>query len=88
MATDETRAEASDPNTSPVRLQELTEDPELWPLIAANPTAYDALLDWLGENGGEDVRAAIASRADQGAPTSVLPAPPAQPAPPTAQSPV
>ena len=26
----------------------------LWPLIAANPTAYPALLDWMGEHGDDD----------------------------------
>ncbi|GAA1730388.1 hypothetical protein [Aeromicrobium alkaliterrae] len=62
MATDETRYEASNPQTAPARLQELTSDPELWPLIAANPAAYDSLVAWLGENGGDEVRAAIASR--------------------------
>lgn len=76
MATDETRAEASNPGTSPARLQELTSDSELWPLIAANPNAYDALLTWLGENGGADVRAAIAGRGGAAEPTSVLPAAP------------
>jgi len=73
MATDETRAEASDPTTSPTRLQELTSDAELWPLIAANPNAYDALLTWLGENGGPDVQAAIAGRGAGAEPTAVLP---------------
>ncbi len=83
MATDETRAEASDPTTSPTRLQELTSDAELWPLIAANPNAYDALLTWLGENGGPDVQAAIASRGAGAEPTAVLPpSPVASAAPP------
>ena len=83
MATDETRAEASNPGTSPARLQELTSDSELWPLIAANPNAYDALLSWLGENGGPDVQAALAARGGAAGPTSVLPsAPPAQAGPP------
>ncbi|MEG9225937.1 variant leucine-rich repeat-containing protein [Aeromicrobium sp. Sec7.5] len=83
MATDETRAEASNPGTSPTRLQELTSDSELWPLIAANPNAYDALLTWLGENGGPEVQSAIASRGGAAEPTSVLPsAPPSQAGPP------
>lgn len=82
MATDETRAEASNPGTSPARLQELTSDSELWPLIAANPNAYDALLSWLGENGGPDVQAAIAARGGAAEPTSVLPSAPAQAGPP------
>lgn len=72
MATEQTRHEAADPQTSPSRLQELTSDPELWALIAANPSAYDSLVAWLGENGGEDVRAAIAGRASTGAPTTVM----------------
>lgn len=74
MATEQTRHEAADPQTSPSRLQELTSDPELWALIAANPSAYDSLVAWLGENGGDDVRAAIASRASTGTPTTVMPA--------------
>ncbi|WP_229053998.1 hypothetical protein [Aeromicrobium sp. Leaf350] len=83
MATDETRAEASNPGTPAARLQELTNDPELWPLIAANPNAYDSLLAWLGENGGPDVQSAIASRGGAAEPTSVLPqqAPPVTPPP-------
>lgn len=72
MATEQTRHEAADPQTSPGRLQELTSDPELWALIAANPSAYDSLVAWLGENGGDDVRAAIAGRASAGAPTAVM----------------
>lgn len=72
MATEQTRHEAADPQTPPARLQELTSDPELWALIAANPSAYDSLVAWLGENGGEDVRAAIARRASTGAPTTVM----------------
>ncbi|MFT4299837.1 MAG: hypothetical protein QM597_09410 [Aeromicrobium sp.] len=86
MATDETRAEASNPATAPARLQELTSDPELWPLIAAHPNAYPGLLTWLGENGGNDVKAAIAGRGNGAAaaePTAVLPpaAPPTPAAP-------
>ena len=72
MATEQTRHEAADPQTSPSRLQELTSDPELWALIAANPSAYDSLVAWLGENGGDDVRAAIAGRAQTGTPTAQL----------------
>jgi len=72
MATDATRHEASDPSTSPSRLQELTSDPELWPLIAANPSAYESLVAWLGENGGPDVRAAIAARRVVEAPTAAF----------------
>lgn len=72
MATEQTRHEAADPQTSPNRLQELTSDPELWALIAANPSAYDSLVAWLGENGGDDVRAAIARRASTATPTTVM----------------
>ena len=80
MATDQTRAEAANPNTAAARLQELaTADRELWPLIAANPTAYPALLDWMGEHGDDEVRSVIASRGTEA--TSVLPptAPPTAP---------
>ncbi|WP_229054000.1 hypothetical protein [Aeromicrobium sp. Leaf350] len=79
MATDETRYEASNPQTAPARLQELTGDPDLWPLIAANPSAYDSLVAWLGENGGPEVQSAIASRGSAAAASSA--APPAAPAP-------
>lgn len=72
MATEQTRHEAADPQTAPNRLQELTSDPELWALIAANPSAYDSLVAWLGENGGDDVRAAIARRASTAPPTTVM----------------
>ncbi len=72
MATDETRAEASNPSTEPARLQELTNDPELWALIAANPNAYDSLLAWLDQVGGPDVKAALAARGG-GQPTAVQP---------------
>ncbi|WP_290581035.1 hypothetical protein [Aeromicrobium sp.] len=77
MATEQTRHEAADPQTPPHRLQELTSDPELWALIAANPSAYDSLVAWLGQHGGDDVRAAIAGRAASAGPTP----PPAAPAP-------
>ncbi|MEG9225936.1 variant leucine-rich repeat-containing protein [Aeromicrobium sp. Sec7.5] len=73
MATEQTRHEAADPQTSPARLQELTGDPELWALIAANPSAYDSLVAWLGENGGADVHAAIAGRTSAGTPPSATP---------------
>ena len=79
MATEQTRHEAADPQTSPSRLQELTSDPELWALIAANPSAYDSLVAWLGENGGDDVRAAIARRASSATPTTVMAAGPTTP---------
>ncbi len=54
------------------------------PLIAAHPNAYDSLLTWLGENGGPDVKSAIASRGGSPEPTSVLP----QQAPPVAGPPI
>ena len=79
MATEETRSEASNPSTAPARLQELTSDRELWPLIAANPAAYDGLLTWLDQHGDAEVKAAIAARGGASEPTAVLP--PSDPTP-------
>lgn len=75
--------EAADPQTSPARLQEIAQaHRDAWPLIAANPQAYDGLLDWLAEHGDDTVREAIASRAAAVPPPPPPPGPPAPPAPP------
>lgn len=56
--------EATSPETSPVRLQELANDyPQLRPLIAMNPATYPALVEWLGELGDPAVNVALAQRA-------------------------
>lgn len=59
----ELRAAASDPATSPERLQQLAgSEPSLRPLIAMNPSAYPALLDWLAELGDPAVNLALQQR--------------------------
>lgn len=56
--------EASNPETPLERLADLAhEHPELWELIASNPSTYPDLSDWLHEHGTESVRLAIRSRA-------------------------
>ena len=47
-------ARASDPATPPAELAELAErHPELRAAIAANPSAYPALREWIAQNGSE-----------------------------------
>lgn len=54
---------ASDPATPAAELQELARDhQELWAAIAANPTAYDGLLDWLASSTDPAVQAALRAR--------------------------
>ncbi len=54
---------ASDPATTAAELHELARDHhELWPAIAANPSAYDALLEWLGASTDPAVQAALRAR--------------------------
>lgn len=56
-------AEAADPNTSAAALYDIaTTIPELRATVAANPSAYPDLLDWLGKLGDPEVNAAIAAR--------------------------
>lgn len=60
---DQLQEEATNPKTSPVRLQKLAkEEPSLRPLIALNPTAYPGLVDWLGGLGDPAVNAALSQR--------------------------
>jgi hypothetical protein len=55
---------AADPTTALTTLQELARDhPELRPAIAANPSTYPALLEWLAMLGVPAVDAALAERA-------------------------
>jgi hypothetical protein len=54
---------ASDPSTPAAELHALaTEHPLLWPAIAANPAAYDALLDWFAASEDPQVQAALRAR--------------------------
>lgn len=78
MATNDLLREAGDPSTTAARLQELAQlDQKTWPVIAANPSAYDGLLSWLGEHGDDSVKAAIAARSA----TPAAAAPPVPPVP-------
>lgn len=55
--------EAADPATSAHALHEIaTTIPQLRPIVAANPSAYPELLDWMGQLGEPDVDAAINAR--------------------------
>ncbi|WP_291380326.1 hypothetical protein [Demequina sp.] len=55
--------EAADPATSAQALHEIaTTVPELRPVVAANPSAYPELLDWMGQLGEPAVDAQIAKR--------------------------
>ncbi len=56
-------ARASDPNAPLEDLHRLAQDyPGLRPAIAANPSTYPALLEWLGSLGDPAVNAALAAR--------------------------
>jgi len=80
---------AMDPGTPAAELAELAHHhEELRPLVAANPTAYPGLLEWLGSLGDAAIDAAIASRPATPAAASaegVVPPPP--PPPPGAATP-
>ncbi len=80
-----TAAQASDPQTSGQTLADIAaQRPDLRPAVAANPSTYPALLDWLKSLGEPTVDAALASRAQA---TQVLPVqPPAGPVAPPAPS--
>ncbi|WP_448073774.1 variant leucine-rich repeat-containing protein [Georgenia yuyongxinii] len=54
---------AADPATPLTTLQAARDHPEVRPAIAANPSAYPALLDWLAMLGVPEVDAALADRA-------------------------
>lgn len=78
-----TAAQASDPQTPAQTLADIAAmRPDLRPAVAANPSAYPALLEWLKSLGEPAVDAALASREQA---TQVLPQ---QPAPPVAAAPV
>jgi hypothetical protein len=57
--------EASDPTTAPLRLAELARGSVyVQSAVAANPSTYPALLDWLGDLGDPMVAAALAGRGE------------------------
>ena len=71
--------QAADPGTPLTTLQRLAQDhAELRPAIAANPSTYPALLEWLGRLGSSEVDAALATRPDPALPPSIPPRKPAQ----------
>ncbi|WP_342665903.1 hypothetical protein, partial [Promicromonospora kroppenstedtii] len=56
-------AQALDPATPLADLAKIVqESPHLRPQVAANPSTYPALLDWLGALGDPQVDAALRSR--------------------------
>lgn len=58
-----TAAQASDPATPMAVLADIVQNaPELRAQVAANPTAYPALVEWLGQLGDPEIDAAIRSR--------------------------
>lgn len=74
-----TLAQAADPSTPAALLGEIaTHRPDLRPAVAANPTAYPELLDWLRSFGDPAVDAALAAR---GAGLATPAAPQVPPAP-------
>ncbi|OZC49062.1 hypothetical protein CH289_17935 [Rhodococcus sp. RS1C4] len=61
---DSSEARAADPNTPAATLFEIaTTSPELRSAVAANPSTYDDLVNWLGKLGDPAVDAALARRA-------------------------
>lgn len=79
-----TAAQASDPQTPGQMLADIAaQRPDLRPAVAANPSTYPALLDWLKSLGEPAVDAALASRAQA---TQVMPAQPTGPVTPPAPS--
>lgn len=58
-----TAEQALDPSTTGLVLSQIVQEaPELRPQVAANPTTYPALLDWLGQLGDPAVDAALRNR--------------------------
>lgn len=84
MSSEDLIREAQDPATPPGRLAELAQaDRGTWTAIVFNPSAYDGLLQWLGERGDPTVNAALQARASHAAslqppaPSSAVPPSPA-----------
>lgn len=87
MSSEDLVREAQDPSTTPGRLAELAQaDRATWAAIVFNPSAYDGLLQWLGERGDPTVNAALAARASYAA-AQAPQAPPAPAAPPAPVAP-
>lgn len=62
----ELEQQARDPNTRLTQLQYIAQNcPELRPLVAANPSTYPALLDWLASLGDPAVDSALERRLEQ-----------------------
>lgn len=63
--------DAVNPNTDPARLAELAQThPHLRPIIAANPAAYDGLLQWLTQFDEPGLKSTLASRGYTAAPVA------------------
>ena len=61
--------DAASPATDPARLAELAQThPQLRPIIAANPAAYDGLLQWLTQFDEPGLKTALAARGYAAAP--------------------
>ena len=76
---------ALDPSTDPQVLAAIVEHrPDLRPAVAMNPTAYPALLEWLGNLNDPVINAALATRepSTEGAPPVSAPVPTVATAPP------
>ena len=73
--------EASNPLTDPARLASLAaEHPSLGAAVAANPAAYEGLLDWLAQYGDAAAQHAVAVRRGAAAPAAAaVPAAPKAP---------
>lgn len=75
-----TAQQAADPATPAQTLADIAaQRPDLRAALASNPSAYQALLDWLGELGDPAVDAALAARGGGAPAASVQPAAPRQP---------
>jgi hypothetical protein len=73
VASEAEYAQASDPSTPLERLAELAYHyPELRPVVAGNPSAYDDLLTWLGTIGDPATDAVLAGRRGESIPPVVL----------------
>jgi len=80
-----TTQQAADPSTPAQLLADMAAlRPDLRPIVAANPTAYPGLLEWLGSLGEPPVDAALAARAaaEAGSPAASSPGVFQQPAQP------
>ena len=61
-----TPAQAADPGTSAQDMARIAaERPDLWPSLAANPSLYPDLRQWLRQVGGEEVQEALTAMEQQ-----------------------